>query len=202
MTTTAIHRVIEQHAAIRGNFAALRDGDRAMSYRELNYAANAVARRLLGSGFHRGGHAVVSMPVGIDLAIVLLAILKAGGSYTWLDPAGPVDFPPGVSISSGSTGGETRYLHLDLAGVLAEPVVSCPNLPIITRGADAACMLQESSGLPAVMVPHATITALRSRALPQPAPWMGDPGAFDLWVALMSGTTAVVETHAAAAVAA
>jgi hypothetical protein len=198
VTTPAIHRVIEQHAALRGNFTAILDGDRAVSYRELNYAANAVARRLLGSGFRRGGHALVAMPVGIDLAIVLLAILKSGGSYTWADPAAAPDLPPGVSIAGGLSSGERRYLHLDLSSVLAEPVASCPNLPIITRGADAACLLQEAGGSPAVMVPHATITALRSRSLPQPAPWMGDPGAFDLWMALMSGTTATVGAHGAA----
>jgi hypothetical protein len=33
--------------------------------------------------------------------------------------------------------------------------------------------------------------------LPHPAPWLGEPGAFDLWMALMSGATAVVEDQPA-----
>ena len=197
MTTPSIHRIVEQHAALRGNLAALVYGDRTVSYRNLNYAANALARRLLASGFRRGGHAVVSMPLGIDLGIVLLAILKAGGSYTWSDPVAGI--PSGVSFSVGpSDGGEARYLHLDVSSALAEPVACCPNLPIITRGTDVACVLQEPSGSPGVMVPHATITALRSRGVPQQAPWIGAPGAFDLWMALMSGTTAVVDNHRSA----
>jgi hypothetical protein len=199
VTTPAIHRVVEQHAAIRASLPALRDGDRAVSYRELNNAANALARRLMTNGFRRGGHAIVSMPVGINLAIVLLAILKAGGSYTWSEPAAGSGVPPGVSFTVGSSRDEAQYLHLDVSSVLAEPVGSSPNLPIITRGTDVACVLKEAGDAPVVMVPHATITALRARAMPQPSPWVGDPGAFDLWMALMAGTTAVVDSHRAAA---
>ena len=202
MTTPAIHRFVEQHAAIRGNCVALLDGDRAVSYRNLNYAANALARRLMASGFRRGGHAIVSMPVGIDLAIVLLAILKAGGSYAWSDPATlGIPVPSGLSFSTGSSGAEAQYLHLEVSAALAEPVTCCPNLPIITRSSDVACILEEADGSPAVMVPHATVTALRSRGVPQPTPWVGDAGAFDLWMALMTGTTAVVESQRTAAAA-
>src|SRR5688572_9621425 len=96
--TASIHRFIEQHAALRGDFSAIRDGDRAMSYRELNYAANAMARRLQSHGFRRGGHANVTLPLGMDLAIVLLAILKAGGSYSWSAPSSG-DEPSGVSFA-------------------------------------------------------------------------------------------------------
>ena len=196
VTTPAIHRLIEQHAALHGNFTALLDADRAVSYRDLNFAGNALARRLLASGFRRGGHATVSTPIGIDLAIVLLAILKAGGSYTWADPV--IGIPAGLSFSTGSPGADVQYLHLDVSSALAQPVTCCPNLPIIARGSDVACILQQNDGSPGVMVPHATIAALRSRAVPHPTPWMGEAGAFDLWMALMAGSTAVVENHGAA----
>jgi non-ribosomal peptide synthetase component F len=201
VTTPATHRLVEQHAAIRASLPALLDGDRAVTYRELNYAANALARRLMTSGFRRGGHAIVSMPLGIDLAIVLLAILKAGGSYAWSHPAASSDVPAGVSFTVGASGQEIQYLHLDVASALDGPITSSPNLPIITRGTDAACVLPESGGSSVVVVPHSTITALRSRAVPQPSPWTGDPGAFDLWMALMAGTTAIVENQRAAAAA-
>lgn len=181
---------------------AIVDRDRSCSYRDLNYSANALARHLHAHGFRRGGHACVRLPRGLDLATTLLAILKAGGSYTWSDPE-RVDSsePEGVSIAVRMDGAETRYLHLDVAFVAPERLACCPNLPILTRGTDIACVLQDD-GRPAVMVPHATITALRSRAVTHPTSWIGEPGALDLWMALMAGTTAIVEEQTAASAAA
>ena len=156
----------------------------------------------MARGFHRGGHASVTMPRGIDLATALLAVLKAGGSYTWSDPERSVSSEPvGVSIETGADGVETRYLYLDVTPVLAERVSCSPNLPIMTRHTDIACILPEN-GIPAVRVPHATITALRARAVTHPTRWNGDSSAFDLWMALMAGTTALVDDQTAAIAAA
>lgn len=203
MTNESIHRVIEVNAATRGGLIAIADRDRHCSYRELNYAANGLARHLIAQGFRRGGHACVRMPRGADLATVLLAVLKAGGSYTWSDPTwiDATSQPEGVSISTGVSGAETRYLHLEVPSLLEEQFGSCPNLPILTRGTDIACVLQDGAR-PAIIVPHATITALRSKAVTHPTPWAGEPGAFDLWMALMAGTTAIIEDPAAASIAA
>lgn len=201
--TASIHRLIEQHAAARGDLPAVVDGTRAISYRDLNYRANAVARHLIDRGFRRAGHATVRMPRGIDLAVALLAVLKAGGSYTWEDPErGESVLPVGVSFSTGTNGSEERYLHLDPAPLLGEHVPCSPNLPILTRGSDVACVLAGDSGAPAVIVPHATIAALRARAVTHPTPWVGEPGAFDLWMALMAGTSAMVDVQAASRAAA
>ena len=204
VTTEAVHRVIEQHAALRGDLIAIADRDRSCSYRELNVKGNAVARQLIAAGFRRGGHVSVRMPRGIDLAVVLLATLKAGGSYAWTDSErSESPEPTGVSISVGCNAVETRHLHLELTAALAEPCSCSPNLPILTRGSDIACVLADcANGMAPVMVPHATITALRARAVTHPTPWTGEPGAFDLWMALMAGTTAVVEGQAAGIVAA
>jgi hypothetical protein len=210
VTTATIHRLIEQHAAFRANAVAVVDGDRGITYRDLNYAANGLARRLLASGFRRGAHATVTMASGIDLAVTLLAVLKLGGSYTLTDPVsrnGSAPFLPdpfstgslGLCFSVGTSGGETQYQHVDLSSALAAPVACSPNLPIVTRASDAACLLQNADGSPAVMVPHATIIALQSRVIPQRAPWLGEAGAFDLWLALMAGATAVVHCETAVA---
>lgn len=201
--TVSIHRVIEQHAATRGPMPAIVDTDRAMSYRELNCAANATARHLIAHGFRRGSHAIVTMRRGIDLAVTLLAILKAGGSYTWTDPqGGDGAAAPGVSFRTAHAPGDTENTRVDLAPRLAAAVTCSPNLPVVTRGSDVACVLQDGDGAPAVLVPHATITALRARAVPEPTSWFGEPGAFDLWMALMAGTTAIVENEAAVVAAA
>ena len=196
MTTESIHRVIEHRAATGGDLVAIADRNRACSYRELNYRANALARHLMANGFHRGRHASVTMPRGIDLATALLAVLKAGGSYTWSDPERSVSSEPhGISIETGGDAAERRYLYLDVAAVLGERVSGCPNLPIMTRHTDIACILHENGTAP-VSVPHATITGLRARAVTHPTRWNGDSSAFDLWMALMAGTTALVDASA------
>jgi non-ribosomal peptide synthetase component F len=201
VTSGAIHRLVEQQAALRASAVAIADGNRSITYRDLNFAANSMARRLMTHGFRRGAHATVTGPVGIDLAIVLLAVLKMGGTYIWNDPASFQPASMSLSFATGTSSSESRHLHLDLAAALAEPVVCSPNLPIVTRASDIACVMPDGEGVPVVKVPHATITALRPQDLPKPAAWSADPGAFDLWIALMAGTTAVVETQAAAAAA-
>ena len=200
MATESIHRVIEHHAATGGELLAISDRHRDCSYRELNYRANALARHLMANGFHRGRHVCVTMPRGIELATVLLAVLKAGGSYTWTDPErSESSQPQGVAIETGTDGEETRYLYLDVTTVLAEQVSCCPNLPIMTRHTDIACILHDNGT--AVSVPHATITALRARAVTHPTRWNGDSSAFDLWMALMAGTTALVDASVEASAA-
>lgn len=211
VSTVAIHRLVEEHAATRGGVAAIVDRDRALSYRELNHAANAVARLLMARGFRRGAHACVRMPRGAELAVVLLAVLKGGGCYTWSDPArGESECPPGLSLRpvppeprrgavgpAGPSGafpatGE-RHLPLDVTAAIDDRTQASPNLPVVSRASDTACVLQDGDGAPVVLVPHATIAALRSRAVTHPTSWRGEAGAFDLWLALMAGTTAVVE---------
>src|SRR5687767_6289550 len=76
VTTSAIHRVIEQQSASHGDHVALVEGDGFLTYRELNQGGNSLARRLMAHGLRRGGHVWVVMPRGADLAVVLLGILK------------------------------------------------------------------------------------------------------------------------------
>lgn len=200
--TTGVHRIIEQQAAIRGDLVAVLDRERSCSYRELNQTANAIARHLMTAGFRRGGRAIVCLPRGVQLATVLLGVLKAGGAYTWIDPERASDAGPrGVSFAVENCGHEEKYLHLDMSAVFEQRVACSPNLPILTRGTDVACILADN-GAPAVMIPHATITALQSRAVTHPTPWTGDAAALDLWMALMAGTTAVVEVEGAGVAAA
>jgi hypothetical protein len=79
-----------------------------------------------------------------------------------------------------------RAAILDVSGRPA------PNLPIVTRPDDLACVLPQHNGLPGVLVPHATITALQSHPLPDRAAWSGDVAALDLWLPLMAGGTVII----------
>lgn len=192
-----IHRIIEQHAAIDGDSLAIVDGDGHLTYRALNQQANALARQLLAFGFRRGSRAVVKMAPSGELAAVLLAILKAGGAYTLLDPATDATWPIGVAIDQGVRGCERQHVLLDLSGCHMRSAPAGPNLPVLTRGSDVACVLPGRDGLPAVLVPHATITALRALPFPAVSDWPADPGAIGMWLLLMSRATIVVSAHAA-----
>jgi non-ribosomal peptide synthetase component F len=195
----AIHRIIEQRAATQGDLAAISDTGVSLSYRELNRRANCVARHLIAHGFRRGALATLRLPRSLETAIVLLGVLKAGGAYLLIDDEEGVrmGWPAGVSFSQKAQGSqgdaeEVRYLAIDVTAALTHPASSCANLPILTRGSDVACVLPASDDAPAVLVPHETIAALQIDPASRFVPWTGEPGALDLWIALMTGATATL----------
>jgi hypothetical protein len=194
MVGPAIHRLVEYQAAARGDALAYIDESRVLTYRDLNSRANNVARALMASGFRRGSIAAVRMPRSPELVTTLLAILKAGGAYRWVGE--DRSWPAGVSLIDRPTGSAQRCLAVDLSAIFAEEPRQSPNLPIMTRGTEIACVLGD------VLVPHATVSALHDRQVPGDVPWSEESGALDLWLALMTGATlALVQTpqHAAAA---
>ncbi len=184
--TRAIHRLIERRSAEDGDAIAVAHDQRSLSYRELNAAANIVARRLLSSGFKHGMRARIQMGLSADLAVALLAILKAGGCYLWSNrPA----VAPGLSIRvGGASPADERDLHL---GAIPAGLHAGPNLPVVTRETDIACLLERAGGTP-IAVPHATVLSMIALGVGARSPWAGEAGAFELWIALMSGKTAMV----------
>ena len=195
MDTTAIHRIIEQQAALHGDVAALADGERVLTYRDLNQRANTVVRCLIAHGFRRGATAVINMPRSMQLAVVCLGVLKAGGAYAWLD--GDPTWPHGISIPQGrGDGDEMKVLAIDLTSVLNARSQSSANLPILTRSSDIACIIGAPDGTP-VLVPHSTVTALQANTYPAQPSWTEDLGALDLWVGLMAGATVTMTPQSA-----
>jgi hypothetical protein len=190
----AVHRIIEQLAATHGDLTAIRAARESVTYRELNQRANAVARHLIANGFRRGSLATVRLPRSPETAVVLLGILKAGGIYALIDDerGGSESWPPGVAFAEKADGDELRFLAIDVTGAWQHPAQSCANLPILTRGSDVACVLPDRNGAPLVLVPHETIMALRSRPVFRFAQWTAEPGALDLWIALMTGATVML----------
>jgi hypothetical protein len=75
-----------------------------------------------------------------------------------------------------------------------------PNLPIVTRAGDIACVLPLNNGLSGTLVPHGTITALQECPVADQVEWSDqDSTAFALWLALMRGSTVIVGERAAVA---
>ncbi len=186
----AVHRIIEANAAQHGDLPAIMSDGITLSYRQLNQRANAIARHLLAQGFRRGGIATVCLPYDAETAVVLLAILKAGGTYVMMNPAtAGTEWPRGVSFAEEVEGDEIRYRLVDIAPALLRAPRSSANLPIIVRGTDLACVIADSNGEPLMLVPHATVMSLKHGAAPRFDVWSGEAGALDLWAALMSSAT-------------
>ena len=84
-----LQRMFEAQAARTPDAVAVVCGERKMSYRELDTAANVLARRLRALGI--GPERVVGLCAerSIEMVVGLLAILKAGGVYLPLEPEYP-----------------------------------------------------------------------------------------------------------------
>jgi amino acid adenylation domain-containing protein len=70
---------------------AVQFGERALSYRELDRRANALAHELRAAGVVAGALVGLYVDRSLEMLIGLLGILKAGGAYVPLDPSYPAD---------------------------------------------------------------------------------------------------------------
>ncbi len=62
-----------------------------LTYGELNSRANRLARLLVGRGAGPGRHIALALPRGSELAVAVLAVLKAGAAYVPVDPDYPAE---------------------------------------------------------------------------------------------------------------
>lgn len=87
-TDTVLHR-FEQWARDTPEARALIAGPDSLTYGELDARAERLAHRLLGSGLPLGALVAVGTARQAHLVVAVLAVLKAGGSYTVVDVASP-----------------------------------------------------------------------------------------------------------------
>ena len=84
-----VHEWIEAQARATPHAQALACGGVALSYAQLNEAANRLAWRLTGLGVRPETRVGIAMERSVEMVVGLLAILKAGGAYVPLDPEHP-----------------------------------------------------------------------------------------------------------------
>ncbi|GAA4840132.1 amino acid adenylation domain-containing protein [Kitasatospora terrestris] len=85
---TAAARLAEQIARTP-HAVAVSGGGRTLTYAELDTAASALAARLRARGVGREDLVGVCLDRGVDLAVALLGVWRAGAAYLPLDPAHP-----------------------------------------------------------------------------------------------------------------
>ncbi|MFD9700030.1 amino acid adenylation domain-containing protein [Lentzea sp. NPDC059081] len=184
-------------AAGKPDAVALVDDREAVTYAELHARANRLARRLEAQGARVGDTVAVCLPRGVDLAVAILAVLKAGAAYVLLDPDHPAD---------------RRQALLDQAGpVFVLEDVEGGHYPAddLTRVIDPdspACVMftSGSTGRPkGVVVSHrALVTTLTGQDFAgfepdavwlQCSPVSWDAFALELFGPLLSGATCVLQ---------
>ena len=86
-----LHQLIEAQAERTPDACAVVHQDRRLSYRELDAAANRLARylRQLGSGPET--KVAICMDPSVELVVAILAVLKAGSAYVPISPTTPND---------------------------------------------------------------------------------------------------------------
>ncbi len=86
-----VPELIHQHALARPGAPAVSCAQYALTYRELDQQADALAARLRALGIGRDALVGVHMRRTSHLVVALLAVLRAGGAYLPLDPDYPAD---------------------------------------------------------------------------------------------------------------
>jgi non-ribosomal peptide synthetase component F len=80
-----IHRLFEDQVERTPDAVALVFEDQQVTYKELNHRANQLARYLSQEGVQRATAVGIYLDRSIELAVALLAVLKAGGVYVpWI----------------------------------------------------------------------------------------------------------------------
>ncbi|MEU4263165.1 amino acid adenylation domain-containing protein [Streptomyces sp. NPDC025273] len=205
----------EEQAARRPEKTALIDGERRVTYAELNSTANRWARHLHGLGLARGGMAGVLLERGADFAAAVIAVTKTGAGYTLLDP----DFPDERLRSAAQDAGITHLItDAALSERLGGPWVTVAEDPtrltalrdddlgFSLTGADVACLMftSGSTGRPkGILSSHrnlvSTVTAQNygtfgpDEVFLQCSPVSWDAFSLEFWGALLHGATTVLQ---------
>ncbi len=88
---STLHQLFEAHAASTPTAPAVNYLDKTLSYDELNQKANQLAHHLYAMGISQGKLVGFCLDRSLDMAIVLLAVLKSGAAYVPLDPNYPFE---------------------------------------------------------------------------------------------------------------
>ncbi|MGW2088791.1 non-ribosomal peptide synthetase, partial [Streptomyces sp. NPDC001880] len=131
--TTALG-LFARHVARTPDAVALVDGDRRVSYAELDALAGRVAAGLADAGAGAGHVVGVAVPRSVELVAALLAVWKRGAVYVPLDPAQPAarlaaivrDARPAVVLN---TDGHGAALTAGTAPVLDVRALAAPSAP-------------------------------------------------------------------------
>ncbi len=120
-----IPHIIAAHAESTPDRAALFCGERSLTYAAFAGRINQLARTLIKAGCQRGDRVGIYLEKGLDSAVTMYAIMRAGAAYVPLDPAAPsqrvaaiiADCDIQILISQSSRTRQLRSLQLSSTAV-------------------------------------------------------------------------------------
>ena len=188
---------------------AVVDGDRVLTYQELDELAGRLSGRLTGRGVRRGERVAVMMDRSADLVVALLAVWRAGAAYVPVDAAYPARRVAFMVADSGSSHVVCSVATRDGVPEGTESIVvtdegACDASAVTVGPGELAYVMYTSgsTGTPkGVAVPHRSVAELVGNAgwavAPGDAVLMHAPHAFDaslfeIWVPLVSGARVVI----------
>lgn len=199
--------------------AALINGDRVISYSELDLDSNRFARYLMSKGVGLGSRVGLFLHRSPEAVVAMLGILKSGAAFVPLDPTYPADHLAFIAADSAPAtmvsathmfGGPEQAKPWTSPTILVDaeaPAIareSAAPLDSVARGDDLAYVMYTSgtTGRPkGVMVPHRGVTRLarndfvewgRSDVVLQLAPLAFDASTFEIWGGLLNGAALAI----------
>ncbi|MGV1823960.1 non-ribosomal peptide synthetase [Agrobacterium vitis] len=134
---TPIHQVISAQAQRRPEAFAVAQGDTAITHGALEAAANRLAHRLVAMGIGPEDRVAVALNKSIDAIIAILAVLKAGGAFTPVEPDHPearnrhILSAPGLALVIS----RSRYIT-DLPRDIGTPILNLDKLDLSSESTE------------------------------------------------------------------
>ncbi|TDB82479.1 non-ribosomal peptide synthetase [Micromonospora sp. KC721] len=207
----SLHDMVAATARTRPDATALVAGDHRLSYADLDRTAAAWSADLTRRGVRPGHLVPIVLPKGVELVISLLAVLKAGAAYSLLRPDWPASRLTQILGQLDSPITIAADLPPSVAATVWTPPTAAASPPpgwrsASTHDTDPCCVFFTSgtTGSPkGALTTHRAISRLfRAGVLPgltdrvvvplgAPIPW--DAFALELWWALLTGGTALLD---------
>lgn len=135
--SNGIPALFERQVGTNAEGVALRTHDRSVTYAELNYAANQLARFIVSSEREITEPVVLLLEQGISMVTAILAVLKAGGFFVPVDPTDPESRTIQILKDSGTRFIITNSANFDLAtGLMSASENICLNLDEVPANLD------------------------------------------------------------------
>ncbi|WP_235926471.1 non-ribosomal peptide synthetase, partial [Actinokineospora pegani] len=160
---TLLGLLLDQLAATPDADAVV-DGDRVLTYRELDRRSAALAAELVALGVGRERVVGIALPRGAAMVVALVAVLRAGGAFVPVDPDWPADRRARVladsgavaAVGGGALGLPVPVVRVDLDAPVA--VATAPETTVDGAGLAYVIFTSGSTGTPkGAMIRHDAI---------------------------------------------
>jgi amino acid adenylation domain-containing protein len=196
---SCIHQVFEEQTTRTPEATALVFGDDRWTYARLNARANQIAHHLRRAGVQNDSIVAVSMDRSAETMAALIGILKAGGAYAPLDANDPIDRRANLLAELAPV---TVLTAETLTATIAESIENPDNVSS-SHSLAYVMFTSGSTGTPkGVMVEHRSVVRLvqntnyvtldDKQVFLQLAPLSFDASTFEIWGALLNGSTLAI----------